>query len=87
MHMQMQRLFTEMDDSERLLPLQIGLDPTGTGSAFVARNLVSASVFYPCCSSCLIHGTAYGTAYGYGTCIRHFAFQLYQMIVGRHGRL
>ncbi|EIE18129.1 hypothetical protein COCSUDRAFT_60504 [Coccomyxa subellipsoidea C-169] len=36
----MQRLFTEMDDSERLLPLQIGLDPTGTGSAFVARNLL-----------------------------------------------
>lgn len=37
----MQRLFTEMDDSERLLPLQVGLDPTGTGSALVARNLVS----------------------------------------------
>ncbi|CAL8463260.1 g2794 [Coccomyxa elongata] len=36
----MQRLFTEMDDSERLLPLQVGLDPTGTGSAFVARNLL-----------------------------------------------
>lgn len=37
---QMQRLFTDMDDSERLLPLQVGLDPTGSGSAFVARNLV-----------------------------------------------
>ncbi|KAK9917127.1 hypothetical protein WJX75_001174 [Coccomyxa subellipsoidea] len=36
----MQRLFTEMDDSDRLLQLQIGLDATGTGSAFVARNLL-----------------------------------------------
>lgn len=47
-YMQMQRLFTEMDDSDRLLQLQIGLDATGTGSAFVARNLVSAAA--SCCS-------------------------------------
>ena len=38
---QMQRLFTEMDDCERLLPLHVGLDPSGDGSAFLARNFVS----------------------------------------------
>jgi hypothetical protein len=37
---QMQRMFLEMSDSERLLPLQVGLDMQGNGSAFVARNLV-----------------------------------------------
>lgn len=43
---QMQRLFTEMDDCERLLPLHVGLDPSGDGSAFIARNFVS---LYPAC--------------------------------------
>ena len=37
--MQMRRLFSAMDDADRLLPLQIGLDAGGDGSAFVARNL------------------------------------------------
>ncbi len=35
---QLRRLFTAMDDADRLLPLQIGLDAVGDG-AFVARNL------------------------------------------------
>ena len=35
----MRRLFSAMDDTDRLLPLHIGLDAGGGGSAFVARNL------------------------------------------------
>jgi hypothetical protein len=40
----MQQLFTEMDECERLLPLHVGLDPSGDGSAFVARNFVSLNL-------------------------------------------
>ena len=40
----MQRLFTEMEDSDRLLPLHVGLDATGSGSAFIARNFVSPAL-------------------------------------------
>ena len=43
----MQRLFTEMEDSDRLLPLHVGLDATGGGSAFIARNFVSPALFAP----------------------------------------
>lgn len=42
--MQMQRLFTEMEDSDRLLPLHVGLDASGGGSAFIARNFVSPAL-------------------------------------------
>lgn len=56
----MQRLFTEMQDSDRLLPLHVGLDAGGEGSAFIARNFVSlhAQTLYiagwtACCFTCL----------------------------------
>lgn len=44
----MQRMFMEMDDSERLLPLQIGVDRAGNGTAFVARNLVRLAPLSNC---------------------------------------
>ena len=40
-HLQFQKLWLDMDMSDRMLPLKVGLDASGSGSAFITRNLVS----------------------------------------------
>ena len=40
--LQFQQLWLDMDMSDRMLPLKVGLDASGSGSAFITRNLVSS---------------------------------------------
>lgn len=40
--LQFQKLWLDMEISDRMLPLKVGLDASGSGSAFITRNLVSS---------------------------------------------
>ena len=48
--LQFQKLWLDMEMSDRMLPLKVGLDASGSGSAFITRNLVSS---YRLCLSML----------------------------------
>ena len=39
--LQFQQLWLDMDMSDRMLPLRVGLDASRSGSAFITRSLVS----------------------------------------------